>query len=153
MNNNFTLQQISKTGNLDSNLISRQLKLNLMADFMRLKYENPKLKQSEIANHLGYSSSTIQRYRNDINMLSPKKIHPNNTIKRTKKTSSTKFDNNSHREPDVQRPQMTSNDLKTTQTNTKSSKKNKNILKAGSIRENIANNDQRLDGVLDNTDI
>ena len=32
-----------------------------MADFMRMKYENPKLKQSEIANQLGYSTSTLQR--------------------------------------------------------------------------------------------
>ena len=65
MNNTFSLQQISRTGNLDSNLISRQYKRKLMADFMRMKYENPKLKQSEIANQLGYSSSTLQRYRND----------------------------------------------------------------------------------------
>ena len=50
MNNTFSLQQISRTGNLDSNLISRQYKLNLMADFMRIKHKNPKLKQSEIAN-------------------------------------------------------------------------------------------------------
>ena len=71
MNNTFSLQQISGTGNLDSILISRQYELNLMADFMRMKYENPKLKQSEIANQLGYSTSTLQRYRNDINMLSP----------------------------------------------------------------------------------
>ena len=61
MNNTFSLQQIEKTSNLDANLISRQYKLNLMADFMRLKYENPKLKQSEISNRLGYSSSTLQR--------------------------------------------------------------------------------------------
>ena len=40
-----------------------------MADFLRVKYENPKLKHFEIANQLGYSSSTLQRYRNDINML------------------------------------------------------------------------------------
>ena len=40
MNNSFSLQQIQKTSNLDANLISRQYKLNLMADFMRLKYEN-----------------------------------------------------------------------------------------------------------------
>ena len=63
MNNTFSLQQISKTSNLDANLISRQYKLNLMADFMRVNYENPKLKQSEIANKLGLSSSTLQRYR------------------------------------------------------------------------------------------
>ena len=50
MNNTFSLQQIQKTSNLDANLISRQYKLNLMADFMKLKYENPRMKQSEIAN-------------------------------------------------------------------------------------------------------
>ena len=33
-----------------------------MADFMRVKYEIPKLKQSEIANPLRKSSSTLQRY-------------------------------------------------------------------------------------------
>ena len=85
MNNNFSLQQIQKTSNLDANLISRQYKLNLMADFMRVKYENPKMKQSEIANQLGMSSSTIKRYRNDINMLSPYKINPNNAKKRQKR--------------------------------------------------------------------
>ena len=44
MDNTFPLQQISKSGNLDSNLTSRQYKLNLMADIMRMKYGNPKLK-------------------------------------------------------------------------------------------------------------
>ena len=62
MNNSFSLQQIRKTSNLDANLISRQYKLNLMADFMRVKYENPKLKQPEIANQLSLSSGTVQRY-------------------------------------------------------------------------------------------
>ena len=80
---------------------------------MRVEYENPKLKQSEIANQLGLSSATLQRYRNDINMLSPYRIHPNNTNKRTKKTSNTNFDN-SHREQDLERPQMTSNNVQTT---------------------------------------
>ena len=74
---------------------------------MRVKYENPRMKQSEISNQLGMSSSTVQRYRNDINMLSPNRINPNNTKKRSKKA---KIDDNS----DLKRPQMTSNDLKTT---------------------------------------
>ena len=78
-----------------------------MADFMRVKYENPKTKQSEIANQLGMSSSTSQRYRNDINMLSPYRINPNNSNKRTKKVKNTDFDNNSHHEADVKRPQRT----------------------------------------------
>ena len=71
MNNSFSPEQIQKTSNLDGNLISRQYKLNLMADFMRLKNENPRMKQSDIANQLGMSSSNVQRYRKDINMLSP----------------------------------------------------------------------------------
>ena len=47
MNNGFSLQQIQKTSNLDANLMSRQYKLNLMADFKKLKYGNPRLKQSQ----------------------------------------------------------------------------------------------------------
>ena len=34
-------------------IISRQYKLNLMADFMPMKFENLKLKQSQKANQLG----------------------------------------------------------------------------------------------------
>ena len=127
MNNSFSLQQIQKTSNVDANLISRQYKLNLMADFMRTKYENPRMKQSEIANQLGLSSSTLQRYRNDINMLSPYRINPKNNHKRTKKAKNTDFENNSHHEGDFKRLQMTSIDLKTTQT--KSNKK-KNCSKS-----------------------
>ena len=85
MNNSFSSQQIQKTSNLDANLKSRQYKLYLMTDFMRVKYENPKMKQSEIANQLGMSSSTLKRYRNDINMLPPYRINTNNTKKRSKK--------------------------------------------------------------------
>ena len=35
-----------------------------MADFMRVKYENPKKKQSQIANQLGSSFSTLQNIEN-----------------------------------------------------------------------------------------
>ena len=141
MNNSFSLQQIQKTSNLDANLISRQYKLNLMADFMKVKYENPKMKQSEIANQLGMSSSTVQRYRNDINMLSPYRINPNNVKKRTKKA---KIDDNA----DLKRPQMTSNDLKTTSDEPVKNKKNK--LKGGFLQENIEINEHYLDKILKN---
>ena len=141
MNNSFSLQQIQKTSNLDANLISRQYKLNLMADFMRVKYENPKMKQSQIANQLGLSSSTLQRYRNDINMLSPYRINPNNVKKRPKKA---KIDDNS----DLKRPQMTSID---SETNSKEPVKNKkNKLKGGSVRENDEINEHYLDKILKN---
>ena len=116
MNNSFSLQQIQKTSNLDANLISRQYKLNLMADFMKVEYENPTMKQSEIANQIGLSTSTLQRYRNDINMLSPYRINPKINHKRTKNVKNTDFDNDSHHETDVKRPQMTSKDLNRHQT-------------------------------------
>ena len=113
---------------------------------MKVKYENPRLKQSEIANQIGLSTSTLQRYRNGINMLSPYRINPNNNHKRSKKVKNTDFDNKSHNEADVKRLQMTSNDLKTTQT--KSNKKNKNDLKGGSIQQNIEIDEDFLDKVL-----
>ena len=150
MNNTFSLQQIQKTSNLDANLISRQYKLNLMADFMRMKYENPKLKQSEIANQLGVSSSTLKRYRNDIDMVSPYRIHPNNTNKRVKKVKNTNFDNNSHHECDPKRAQMNLNDLKMISNETVKHKKNK--LKGGSVQDNIEINEHYLDKILHNND-
>ena len=122
-----------------------------MADFMKVKYENPRMKQFEITNQIGLSTSTLQRYRNDINMLSPYKIIPNNNHKRTKKVKNTDFDNDSHHETDVKRPQMTSNDLKRPQS-TSNKTKTKNNLKGGSIQENIEINEHYLDEVLTNND-
>ena len=153
MHNSFSLQQIQKTSNLDANLISRQYKLNLMADFMRVKHENPKMKQSKVANQLDMSSSTLQRYRNDVNMLSPYRIQSNNTNKRTKKAKNTNFDEVSHHEADVKAPQMTSIDLKRPQsTSNEISKKTKNNLKGGSIQENIEINEHSFDKSLKNND-
>ena len=144
MKNSFSLQQIQKTSNIDANLISRQYKLNLMADFMKVKYENPKMKQSEIANQIGMSSSTLQRYRNDINMQSPYRINPNNVKKRTKKAKIDEIG-------DLKRPQMTSNDSKTSLNETVKNKKNK--LKGCAIQENIEINEHYLDKILKNNNI
>ena len=49
-------------------------------------------------------------------MLSLYKINPNNTKKRTKKVENTNSNNNSQLNHDVERPQLTSNDFKPTQT-------------------------------------
>ena len=95
-----------------------------MNDFMNIKYLNPKLKQSEIASQLDMSPSTIQRHRKDINMLSPYRINPNNVKKRPKKV---KIDDNG----DLKRPQMISNDLKTTSNDNNKKTKTKNNLKSG----------------------
>ena len=115
-----------------------------MADFMRVKYENPRMKQCEIENQLGMSPSTLQRYRNDLNMLSPYRINPNNVTKRTKKA---KIDDIT----DLKRPQMTSNDVKTTSNETVKNKKNK--LKGGAIQENIEINEHYFDKILKNNNI
>ena len=156
MINTFSPQQVSRTSNLDAILISRRFKLHLMADFMKVDYENPKIKQSEIGNQLALSSSTLQRYRYDINMLSPYRINPNNTNKLTKKASNTNFDNNQHPKHDFKRPQITSNYLKRPQLtlNENSEKvKTKNSLKGGCVQENVGINDQFLDEVLHNNKI
>ena len=81
MNNTPSLNEINKTANMDPNMLTRHYNLKIMNDFMHIKYQNPKLKQSEIAIQTGLSTSTLQRYRSDINMLSPYRIQPNNTNK------------------------------------------------------------------------
>ena len=52
---------------------------------MNIKYQNPKRSRTEISSQLNMSPSTIQRYRNDINMISPYRISPNNVKKQQKK--------------------------------------------------------------------
>ena len=53
MNNTFSLEQISKTGNLNADLILRQYKLDIMARFMERKSECPRLTQEQICKELG----------------------------------------------------------------------------------------------------
>ena len=81
-------------------------------------------------------------------MFSSYRIQSNNTNKRTKKAKNTNFDSNSHHEPDVERPQMTSNDFKTTSNEPVKNKKNK--LKVGFVQENIEINEHYLDKILKN---
>ena len=81
MNNTPSLSEITKIANMNPNLITKYYKIKIMNDFMNVKYQNPKLKQAEIASQLNMSTSSIQRQRNDINMNSPYRIHPNNVEK------------------------------------------------------------------------
>ena len=106
MSNTFSLEQTCKTGDLNADLITRQYMLDEMAKLMEVKSINPKLKQSGIAEELKTSTSTIQRYRRETNMLSPYRISPssNTNYTRKQKTPNTNLG-------DVK---MTSNDLKTT---------------------------------------
>ena len=70
---------------MDPNMLTKYYKVKLMNDFLHIKYQNPKMTQSEISSQKNMSPSTIQRYRNDINMISPYRINPNNVKKTTKK--------------------------------------------------------------------
>ena len=142
MNNTPSLNEINKNSAMDPNMLTKFYKLKLMNDFINIKYQNPKMTQSEISSQLNMSSSTIKRYRNDINMLSPYRINPNNVKKRTKKA---KIDNND--EP--KRPQMTSNDLKITSNDKK--QKQKYNLKGGAVQEdNFEINEHYLDKIINN---
>ena len=42
MKNNFSLQQISQTGDLDADLMMKQYKLGKIAKFLEIKSVNPK---------------------------------------------------------------------------------------------------------------
>ena len=142
MNNTPSLNEINKTANMDPNLITRHYRLKLMNDFMNIKYQNPKMKQAEIASQLNMSASSIQRQRNDINMLSPYRINPNSVKKRTKKVKIDENNDLKRGSDDLKRPQKTSNDKKT---------KSKNVLKGGSLQEeNIEINEQYLDKINKN---
>ena len=144
MNHTPSLNEINKNSTMDPNMLTKYYKLKLMNDFMNIKYQNPKMTQSEISSQLNMSSSTIKRYRNDINMLSPYRISPNNVKKRTKKA---KIDDIG----DLKRPQLTSNDVKTTSNESIKNKKNK--LKGGGIQENVEINEHYLDKILKNKNI
>ena len=143
MNNTPSLNEINKNSTMDPNMLTKYYKLKLMNDFMNIKYQNPKMTQSEISSQLNMSSSTIKRYRNDINMLSPYRNNPNNVKKRIKKA---KIDDIG--EP--KRAQLTSNDLKTTSNDKKT--RSKNNLKGGfvPIQENVEINEHYLDKILKN---
>ena len=145
MKNTPSLNEINKNSTMDPNMLTKYYKLKLMNDFMNIKYHNPKMSQSEISSQLNMSPSTIQRYRNDINMISPHRINPNNVKKRSKKA---KIDDNG----DLKRPQMTTNDLKPSSNDKKT--KSKKVLNAGSVQEdNIEINEYYSDKILKNNNL
>ena len=135
MNNTYFLDQIQKTGDLTVDLIMRQYKLDKMVKFKEIKSNKTKLKQSEIANLLESSFSTIQRYRNKIHMLSlyriPSSSKTNNTRKQNR--ANTNLDDVKVTSNDLKR---TSNDLKTTSNNDPVKPKKNNLKGGGNIEIN-----------------
>ena len=79
---------------------------------MEIKSTNLKLKQSEIGTELKTSSSTLQRYRREMNVLSPYRIPPSSNS-RTRKQNTTNHTENDLKLTSGNR-KMTSNGLKMT---------------------------------------
>ena len=145
MNNTPSLNEVNKNSTMNPNMLTKYYKLKIMNDFMNIKYQNPKMTQSEISSQLNMTPSTIQIYRNDINMISPYRNTPNNVKKQQKKV---KIDNNNG---DLKRLYLTSNDLKTNSNDKKT--KAKNVLKAGSVQDNTEMNEHYLDKILKNNNL
>ena len=93
MNNNSTIDQLTKSQTIDPNSINRLYKLNMMLNFMEVRSNNPKMTQKEICKELGTSGSTIKRYRDDIKMDSP--YNRGNNKKKTKQVSNTTTEDSS----------------------------------------------------------
>ena len=69
--NTYSISQVSRLGNLDSKLILRQYRLDLMSRFVQIKSDNSNTTQKEITKELGFSDNTLSRYRKDTKMTSP----------------------------------------------------------------------------------
>ena len=136
MNNNFSLDHLSKTSNLDLNLIPRQYKLHLVARVIEINSVNIKLKQDQIPKELGFPSSTSQQGRHEINMLPPYRISPN-SHKRRPKISITNLNDDSRREHDVKRPQKTSKDLERPQMTSKLSSPDIETVKSSRAKKKM----------------
>ena len=69
MNKRFSYDNIIKSRSIEPNDLIRTLER--CCDFMEEKFNNPRLTQKQICKQLGFSDSTIKRYRDDIKMDSP----------------------------------------------------------------------------------
>ena len=124
MNNTYSLDQVQKPGGLKAELLMRKYNLDKLAKFMEIKSNNPRLNQSEIANMLELSSSTIQRYRKETNMLSPYRLTPSSKTNHTRKQKTPNM-NIYDVKATSNDLKMKSNDLKTTSNLPFKNKKNK----------------------------
>ena len=68
---NFSIDMAAKSEKLKSNSILLLDKQNIILSFMEIETNVPKLTQKEFCNQLGFSESTIKRFRVDINLDTP----------------------------------------------------------------------------------
>ena len=90
MNNTFSIERTSKTGNLEVNLISRQDKLDLISGLMETKSKNPNLQENKwrITYVIQIQQSGINS--DQLNMLS---VYNGKTTRRKKMSSEDGFKN------------------------------------------------------------
>ena len=119
---NFNFDMAAKSKNLNSNSKLRLYKQNMMLKFMEINSNEPRLTQKQNCNHLGYSDSTIKRFRDDNQMDSPNK---RNKYRKT---------NNKPKTTISQPKSHTTNDIAKNNKNAKSKKKND--LKGGFVENN-----------------
>ena len=119
MSNNFTIDLAAMSETLNSKSIQRLHKQIMLLKIMKIKSKEPKRTQKPISKQLGYTDSTIERYRDDIIMASP--YDRKKYMKKNKQSNTSITHNQTH-------------------TQTKNSKKNKNTknskkdaLKGGSL--------------------
>ena len=93
MNKRFSYDNIIKSQSIEPNDLIRTYKLDRCCDFMEEKYNNPRLTQKQICKQLGFSDSTIKRYRDDIKMDSPYRRNTSKKKKPKQSPSSTTTEN------------------------------------------------------------
>ena len=69
--NKFTFDMAAKSQTLNSNSILRLYKQKLLLKNMEIKSNDTNLTQKQISRQLGYTDSTVKRYRAHIQMDSP----------------------------------------------------------------------------------
>ena len=71
MSISFIFDMAAKSEALNWNSILQLHKRKIMLKLLKIKSNEPNLTHREISKHLGFSGSTIKRYRDDIKMDSP----------------------------------------------------------------------------------
>ena len=127
MNKRFSYDNITKSHSINPNDLIRVYKLDRCCDFMEEKYNNPSLTQKQICKKLGFSDSTIKRFRDDIQMDSP--YRRNNLKKKTNNKSNTSVS-----QPQSN-PQSTNESPKNKIIEKRIKNKPKNEIKGGNISD------------------
>ena len=101
MSKSFSYDKIIKSRSIEPNDLIRTYKLDQRCDFMEEKFNNPRWTQKQVCKQLGFSDSTIKRYRDDIKMDSPyrRNNHKKKKPKQSPDTTTEKISKNENAKP------------------------------------------------------